>query len=458
MDSRSTPSVSSYSPVTVPFHKDVIFDFYNTIDFRIGTHEILFSGSVGSGKSLLAAHIIIRHIVENPRARVLIGRRSLPDLKRTLFQKIIEHLDGSVFKVNVDYWINTSTATIKFSNGSEIIGASWADKRYLKFRSLELSMAVFEEAIENTGDDYSAIKEIRQRVGRLPHIKKNAILYCTNPGSPSSDLYKYFFEDKSETRRVYFSLTEKNPHLPKTYIEQLKKDLDPKEAQRMLYGQWVEIDKERIYYAYDSEQNFIKSDYVINPNWPISISFDFNIGHNKPMSCVFGQFDPNKETFHFFDEVIIHGARTESVLEEAAGRGLLDHNVEYEIFGDATGAARHTNSIHSDYDIIRNYLNKYKRKDQRGLVYRMKVPLSNPPIRERHNLVNAYCLNTVGQRRVFVYQKCKILHEGLKLTALKEGSQYIEDDSKHYQHCTTAIGYKVVYTHHSKTLQRGRML
>jgi PBSX family phage terminase large subunit len=436
----------------------VIYDFYNTIDFRIGTHEILFSGSVGSGKSLLAAHLVIRHCIENPRARVLIGRRSLPDLKRTLFQKIVEHLDGSVFKMNVDYWINTSTATIKFKNGSEIIGASWADKRYLKFRSLELSLAVFEEAIENTGDDYSAIKEIRQRVGRLPHIKKNAIIYCTNPGSPSSDLYKYFFEDKSETRRVYFSLTEKNPHLPKTYIEQLKKDLDPKEARRMLYGEWVEIDKERIYYAYDSEKNFIKSDYVINPAWPITISFDFNIGHNKPMSCVFGQFDPNKEIFHFFDEVIIHGARTESVLEDAAGRGLLDHNVTYEVYGDATGAARHTNSLHSDYDIIRNFLDKYKRKDQRGLQYNMQVPLSNPPIRERHNHVNAYCLNTVGQRRLFVYQKCKILHEGMKLTALKEGSQYIEDDSKHYQHCTTAIGYKVVFKHRTNGQTRGYML
>jgi hypothetical protein len=246
--------------------------------------------------------------------------------------------------------------------------------------------------------------------------------------------------------------------LPKTYIEQLKKDLDPKEARRMLYGEWVEIDKERIYYAYDSEKNFIKSDYVINPAWPITISFDFNIGHNKPMSCVFGQFDPNKEIFHFFDEVIIHGARTESVLEDAAGRGLLDHNVTYEVYGDATGAARHTNSLHSDYDIIRNFLDKYKRKDQRGLQYNMQVPLSNPPIRERHNHVNAYCLNTVGQRRLFVYQKCKILHEGMKLTALKEGSQYIEDDSKHYQHCTTAIGYKVVFKHRTNGQTRGYML
>lgn len=455
---RSTPSISDYSPKTVPFHVEVINDFYKKLDFSIGTHEILLSGSVGSGKSLLAAHLVIRHCIENPRARVLIGRRSLPDLKRTLFQKIIEHLDGSSLKMNVDYWVNTSTATIKIRNGSEIIGASWADKRYLKFRSLELSGSVFEEAIENTGDDYNAIKEIRQRVGRLPHIKTNFSLYCTNPGSPSTELYKYFFEEKSLTRHVYYSLTESNPHLPRTYIEQLKKDLDPKEARRMLYGEWVEIDKERIYYSYDIDKNFIKSEYVVDPKYPISISFDFNIGHNKPMSCVFGQYITNTDTFHFFDEVIIHGARTESVLEDAAARGLLDHNVEYEVYGDATGAARHTNSLHSDYDIIRNYLNKYKRKDGRGLVYRMRVPLSNPPIRERHNHVNAYCFNSLNQRRLFVYQKCKTLHEGMKLTALKEGSQYIEDDSKHYQHCTTAIGYKIVYTHHSKTLQRGRML
>ena len=458
MEARSTPSFNEFDPNIIPFQKNVMLDFRCNLDYKLGVQELLFSGTIGSAKSLLAAHIIVCHCVENTRARFLLGRLTLPDVKATIFNLVCEHLDGSQFVKGIDYFVREDTGYIYFRNGSEIICRSWADKKYEKVRSLALSGACIEEAIENRGDHQRAISEIKQRVGRLPHIKNNIIIYCTNPDGPSHWLYKYFFESDSKTRHVYKSKTEDNPFLPEWYIEQLKKDLDPREARRMLYGEWIEINKERIYYAYDIDANFIKKDYILNTNLPISISFDFNIGHNKPMSCVFGQHNPVTDTHHFFDEVIIHGARTESVLDDAAARGLLDYNVEYEVFGDATGAARHTNSIHSDYDIIRNFLNKYKRKDGRGLVYRMKVPLSNPPIRERHNIVNAYCMNSLGQRRLFVYQKCKTLHEGMKLTALKEGSHYQENDSFFYQHCTTALGYALVYTHNTKGLHRGRML
>lgn len=458
MENRSTPSVNDFNPTIIPFQKKVISDFRFKLDFSIGTQELLFSGTIGSAKSLLAAHLIILHCIENPRARFLLGRIALPDIKSTLFKLILEHLDGSQFVKYKDYWFREDTGYIKFRNGSEIICRSWADKKYEKVRSLALSGAAIEEATENKGDHQKAISEIKQRVGRLPHIKKNFILYMTNPDGPSHWLYKYFFEETSPTRHVYLSKTEDNPFLPTWYIEQLKRDLDPKEARRMLYGEWVEIDKERLYHSYSIENNFLKMSYTISKTNPIALSFDFNIGHNKPISLVFGQYEKEKDTFHFFDEVIIHGARTESALEDAAARGLFDFDLEYEVFGDATGEARSTNSIHSDYDIIRNFLNKFKRKDGRGLVYRMKVPRSNPPIRERHNNVNAYCYNTLGQRRLFVYEKCKTLHEGMKLTALKEGSQYIEDDSKPYQHCTTALGYFVNYIHHNKSNQKARNL
>lgn len=453
---KSTPNLIEFNPTLIPFQHKVVYDIYNKLDFSIGTHEILMSGSIGSSKTTLCAHLIVRHCLENNKARVLIGRRALPDLKRTLFQKIVEHLDGiPTLILNRDYWVTETTATIVFRNGSEILSGSWADKRYMKFRSLELSMAVIEEAVENTGDDYKAIQEIRQRVGRLAHIKMNMILYSTNPSSPSHELYKYFMDEKSETRHVYYSLTEQNPFLKPTYIEQLKKDLPPKEAERMLYGRWIEIDRERIYYAYNADINYKKTDYAVRSNIAVSISFDFNIGLGKPMSVVLSQYDIIKDEFHFFDEVVIHGSRTEDALEDMAARGLLDFDVAYQIHGDATGAARSTNSKQSNYDVINQYLANYKNKNGLKLNYQVLVPRSNPPVRTRHNIVNAYCLNAKGEHRLFVYQKCKTLHEGMKLTALKKGAEYIEDDSKEYQHATTSCGYCVVYTSNNKVIIKG---
>lgn len=453
---KSTPSFFEFDPTHIKFQAQVVYDLDFKLDKSLGVHELLFSGSVGSSKSLLGAHIAIKHCLNNPGARFLLGRVSLPDIKDTIFSLICEHLDDINLKEGVDYLIKENTASVYFIKlKSEIISKSWADKKYKKLRSLALSGALIEEATENIGDHQKAIGEIKARVGRLPHIKENIILYLTNPDSPSHWLYKYFFETQSKTRHVYLSKTEDNPFLPVTYINQLKEDLDPREARRLLYGEWIEIDAERIYHSYSIEKNYIKSKYDIIPNLPIALSFDFNIGHNKPISCVLDQFNPREDSFHFFDEAIVHGARTESLLEDMGARGLLDYDVEYEIYGDATGAARSTNSLHSDYDIIRNFLSKFKTKNGRTVRFIMQVPRSNPPIRERHNLVNSYCENSLGKRRLFVYEKCKVLHEGMKLTALKKGSQYIEDDSKEYQHCTTALGYRVVYKHFNKAIIKG---
>jgi hypothetical protein len=43
----------------------------------------------------------------------------------------------------------------------------------------------------------------------------------------------------------------------------------------------------------------------------------------------------------------------------------------------------------------------------------------------------------------------------MKLTALKKGAEYIEDDSKEYQHITTAAGYRISYTSRNKVIIKG---
>jgi hypothetical protein len=147
------------------------------------------------------------------------------------------------------------------------------------------------------------------------------------------------------------------------------------------------------------------------------------------------------ETVHIFDEIVIEGLRTLDALNAAAEKGLLDYSNKYYIAGDAAGRHRDTRNNRSDYDIIKGFLAKYEQKKRGKLIdFSMKVPVSNPPIKSRHNLVNAYCLNANGKRRLFVYKDAPTVDKGLRLTKLKKGA-YIEDDSKSYQHITTAVGY-----------------
>lgn len=442
------PALSDALDVEVGYTKSTILkierldkqDWYWDIQVP-NTHNYVANGYQhhNSSKSTLLAHIAITHCLNNMGARFLIGRLSMPALRSTIFQKILEHIGNDLVEEK-DYRVNLTTAGIKFKNGSEIISRSWADKKYFKVRSLELSGAAIEESSENPDSEFYS--EIKMRVGRLPHVKENIIVHATNPGAPDLWLYKYFSigepEKRLPTRHVYYSVTTDNPFLPAKYIEQLKAELDPKMARRMIYGEWIEITSDVVYYEYQRELQFIKRTYEVNPHYPVICTFDFNIGGpQKPMSMCLAQYI--EDEFHFFDEVIISGARTADTIDELDGRGLLRKDWRYQICGDASGKHRDTRSSRSDYDIITGAF------QNRGLSYEYHVPLANPSIRLRHNRVNAYCKNALGQTRLWVYEKCAKVDEGLRLVKLKPGANYIEDDSKDYQHCTSALGYAVVF-------------
>lgn len=460
MKTSSTPTFSEFDPEHIYYQSVVIDKVKNKFDYSKGVYEVLLSGSVGSAKSLLMAHLAIRHCVEYPGARFLIGRKTLPDLKETLLRKIFEHLEGT-FIEGYHYWKNITTAKVKFRNGSEIISRSWHDKKFMKFRSLELSGVAIEELTENDEEDKEAVQELKMRVGRLPHVPENIILYATNPDSPQHWAYDYFqlgldadLQDsyaqpiqRKPLKFVYYSKTEENPFLPQSYKDQLKEDLDPKMYERMGLGRWIEIKAESIYYQYSTKKNFIEQKYEVDPEYPIHITWDFNIGMGKPLSLVCFQWIDSK--FHFFNEIVVEGIDTYESLEELASTRILDYDVKYLIHGDASGASRSTTSKRSDYDIIKKYMANHRNCLGNPLDFEMKVPKANPPVRERHNIVNAYCYNANKEVRLFVYKDAKTLDKGFRLTNFKKTGNYVEDDSKYYQHITTAAGYGIVYCHKS---------
>jgi len=462
----STPSFSDYDPETIAWQAQLIDDVFHNWDYSLGMHEALLSGSVGSGKSLPAAHIVCRHLLTYRGARAVIGRRAMPDLRETFYRKLVEHMmgarrtDGSPFKEGTDWGYTESTCSMWFKNKSEVIARSWAKGNPQSLGSFEASIAVVEEATENGPRDYAAIKYLRTRVGRLPHVPQAFVLYMANPEAPSHFLYDDFqigarqarakSADLNPTRHVYFSRTEDNPFLPAWYIGQLKRDMDPKLARRLLYGEWVEIAGEVIYRSYTEAGNFRPESYTVQEHLPIYISWDFNVGEGKPLSLCLSQYHGG--AFHFFAEVVVDGAHTDDALEELAARGLLKYETHYIIHGDATGAARSTQSKHSNYDLIRDFFNRYRPPHGGRFDFTVDVGKSNPPVRTRHNVVNAYCRNEAGQRRFFVYRDCPTLNKGMKLTKLKKGGQYIEDDGPGcpYQHITTAAGYHVMRVHRSQ--------
>jgi hypothetical protein len=441
---NSTPSLSEFNPHLVPWQFKVIQDIRYNFDYSKGVHEVLLSGSIGSAKSLLMAHIVVTHCLLYPGARACLGRFALPDLKATIFTKIKEHLANEPSLIQgKHYKVLDQPATIKFCNGSEIISRSWGDGHFSKVRSLELSMLCIEELTEN--DNLDAYTELSMRVNRLRHVPEKLIIAATNPDSPSHAVHKYFCDTPSDTRHVYYSVTSDNPFLDPAYITKLKQDLDPKMYERMVLGKWVDIAGETIYYQYDKAVHF-GGHYKINPSVPISFTWDFNVGESKPLSVLFGQYV--NDYFHVFGEKVIEGLRTLAMMQEIKDSGWFNLPVpSYRLFGDATGKAGSTQSELNNYEIIHNCLRTW------GVNFEHCVPPSNPPIKARHNEVNAHLKNMEGAVRMHLYESAelagvrfngaKTCSDGLQFSKLKPGASFIEDDSKPYQHISTALGYWV---------------
>lgn len=439
MPIQSGTSLTTFVPDAVPYQRKVVNLIRRDWDYSEGNLEILLSGSYGSAKSILMAHLAITHCLFFPKAVAMLARKAMPDLKATIFKEVIEHLDCEGLVDGVDYWTNSSgSPSITFSNGSRIETISWADKKYRKGRSRKVSFLCIEELTENNQDDREAFMTLKARLRRLPHVKENVLIAATNPDAPSHWAYKYFFEEKAPTKFVFKSVTTDNPFLDPIYIEQLIRDLDPRAIQRYIYGEWIELQKDQVYYNYSQETNF-RTDFNFVRGEDLILTHDFNIGSGKPMSAA--AMSKRGEVYHAFRAFHVEGARTSDIMEEIAASGLLDEAGMITVYGDATGKSRDTRSIKSDYDIIREFLANYKTKDGRTLRFQLKVPLANPPIRRRHNIVNAYCKNGLGEVRFYCYDKW--IDEGMRLTAFKKGADMIEDDSLPQQHVTTAIGYTI---------------
>lgn len=451
---NSTPSLTEFNPHIIPVQFDVIKQVRRDFDYeKDGVLEVLLSGSYGSAKSILMAHLVVTHVTMFNRARCCLCRKAMPDLKDTILTKILEHMEG-VYIEGEHYDYNKSgSPRLTFWTESEIICRSWSDKKYGKFKSLELSMAAIEELTENSNEEFLEFyTKLVPRVGRLKHVPESFVISATNPDSPAHAAYDWFFKN-NPNRKVFLSRTSDNPFLPDTYISQLMQTLTSQEIRRYVYGEWVEITSEVIYYAYNSKVSGVLQNYKIDYSYPVYLSWDFNIGHNKPMSMVMSQYI--KGNFFFFDEVVIHSARTLDVLEEINARGYFDLPITFIIHGDATGRRRDTRSIHSDYEVITKYLSNLVGV-YGHIKFEVDVGLSNPPIRTRHSLVNGKLMNAFNQTSVYLdMNKCKNLDKGLKLTMLKKGGSYIEDDSLEFQHVTTAMGYHICRILGNEKLDKG---
>jgi hypothetical protein len=197
--------------------------------------------------------------------------------------------------------------------------------------------------------------------------------------------------------------TEEGGNVAREELESATHELDERTYRQEFQASFENLTAGMVYYAFDRTRNVEPWRY--NPRIPLFWSLDFNI---NPMCSVIGQRDG--DYVYVLDELALPDSNTSAACDAFLRRiarwsSLSPYTTHIHIYGDATGRGRHTTSSRTDWQIVRDYFNRYP------YTVDIRVPSSNPPVKDRVNCVNAMLHNQAGERRLLVDPGCKQLIE-----------------------------------------------
>lgn len=210
--------------------------------------EVLYGGSLGSGKSevLLAACMTMCTMV--PGAKTLLLRRSFPELN-----EMVERLKERVPKQAATY--NKSDHIFQFANGSQLIlGYLDGEDDHERYQGFELTLVCFDELTHYRRKAYTMLLTRLRASGKVARTMalygfKLRALSASNPGSRGHAWVKERFIDPAPkhaafvgddgTRRIFIpARLYDNPYIDhEDYIRKLGA-LDPELKRALIEGDW----------------------------------------------------------------------------------------------------------------------------------------------------------------------------------------------------------------------------
>lgn len=190
-----------------------------------------------------------------------------------------------------------------------------------------------------------------------------------------------------------------NPHISPDEIARLEAIYPEGSIQRRirLNGEWLPgLSGSRAYTAF-SRALHVQPQPPLHPRRPLCWTWDFNV---EPMVSLIGQREGS--LFRFHRELVLEEGNIQEMVEWF--RQLFPTwTAEIWIYGDATGKGRTAQTGQSDYQLIVNGMRSY------GPPVRLKVPESNPLVRDRVNAMNRALKDEQGQINVLVDPSCNEL-------------------------------------------------
>ncbi len=381
-----------------------------------------FSGPVGSGKSLALVHEAIRLAYINAGRTGLIGAPTYAMLRDATQATFFDICAESGLPLE----FNKSTNTVLMQDsGSKILFRSLDE--FERLRGTNLAWFGVDEMTYTAAESWMRL-EGRLRDPKAPRLCGFGV--WTPKGFDW--VYRRFKSEPVAGYELIEAQPYENRHLLEKvpdFYERLKASYDQRFFEQEVLGQYLNLMSGQVYPAFERKGN--TGQFGVEGSQPLAWSWDFNL---NPMCSVICQ--QRGEAVLVVDEIVMETSSTPEVCEEFLTR-YSGHTAGVHVYGDASGDSGHTVTGKSDFHLIRAFFGRYR--ELKGTV---NVSSSNPPVRDRVNVVNARLRNARGERRLLVDVKCRELMRDLEQVCYKPGTSQIdkEKDAKR-SHLSDALGY-----------------
>lgn len=321
---KAFPESSSGTRGPLPKQKQ----FMDAILNPQGPRYVLYSGGVGSGKTLIGCITMLTLAIMYP-GDYLVCRLFNPELKLTTYKTF---LDICPKELIVEHRVADQILRIRSAGGkvSNVIFRGLEDPD--KHRSLNLNAAYIDEASQVSEE---AFMLLQSRV-RGAHVRK---IFCTTNPNGHSWLYRYWIKKEfpSETARgKFFSVnapSTENIHLPEGYVDGMLQTWSDERIRREVMGSWDAF-AGQVYTEFDRRIHVVKP-FRIPDEWTKFVGLDHGFRNPAAAIWIACDYDGNLYAYREFyqrewhiDEIIKGNKRP-----GLEGKGLIELSGSEKIEG-----------------------------------------------------------------------------------------------------------------------------
>ena len=386
-----------------------------------------------AGKTWAGCTALIMHLLKYPRINLAYYAPTFP-LLRDIFYPTIETV-ATHWGLTTD--IKEANKEVHIYMGSEYYGT-------IICRSMEHPQKIIGYQVGSSLiDEIDTLTQKKADHAWTKIIARNSIVFdgmnrvdvTTTPEgfAFTYNRFKKSVLDKPELSSLYglvkASTYDNEANLPADYIPSLIASYPENLIDAYLHGRFVNLTHGSVYRSFDRRLN--NSTETIQPNEPLFIGMDFNVGNMAAVICVKRNGNP-----HAVDEVV-KGYDTPEVIKIIQDRYWIHQNGrhvkthEIRIYPDSSGASRKSvGASTSDIALLKIA----------GFI--VIAPPANPPVKDRVNSFNGMICNAENLRRFFInVDKCPTTTESIEKQAYND--QGIPDKKQGYDHAVDAIGYLI---------------